>query len=352
LARNSWFRKIWAGRSKGVSTVIGTVFLILIIFMITTNVLLWSFLKNAEYNRAVMERNEEEAARSTEKIAVSDVSYDAEDGLVWVEGIVTNEGPVPVQIKTLWVLDETTQKHGYNDLVGINLKAGDTLNFTESQALTVAINGLDGNSSDAFTSWFVTARGNLIPLEEEHRWNQYNYYITNITNPSGDYPKVILGALMLDLENFRYFTYDASYNRLGNYPSGSRGYNAPATTDLAFGCFLTNVDPQNRTIVLDSHSLMWFTIPVSDVPHNRWWYIVNVANDGTISSGFSNIVLEHGKTELIVFASAADTDDGIFLRQDSPKGGVPVSVFLLIHGTIGGEAYGQNIPFVSLYIEP
>lgn len=349
MARTSWFRKIWAGRSKGVSTVIGTVFLILIIFMITTNVLLWSFLKNAEYNRAVMERNEDEAQRSTEKIAVSDVSYNAEDGSVWVEGIVTNEGPVPVQIKTLWVLDKTTQKHGYNDMVDINLKTGDTLNFTESKALTVAIEGLDDNSSDAFTSWFVTARGNLMPLEEERKWIQYN--ITNITQQSGGYPKVVLGALMLDLENFRYFTY-ASYNRFDNYPDGIRGYNAPAATDLAFGCLLTNVDPANRTIVLDSHSLMWFTLPVSDVPHNRWWYIVNVADDGTISSTYSNIVLEHGETELIVFASAADTGDLSFLRQDTPKRGVPVSVFLLIHGTIGGQPYGQNIPFVSLYIEP
>jgi len=349
LARNSWFKKIWAGRSKGVSTVIGTVFLILIIFMITTNVLLWSFLKNAEYNRAVMERNEEEAQRSTEKIAVSDVSYNAEAGSVWVEGIVTNEGPVPVQIKTLWVLHKTTQKHGYNDMVDINLKAGDTLNFTESQALTVAIDGLDINSSDAFASWFVTARGNLIPLEEEHKWIQYN--ITNINNTSGGYPKVVLGALMLDLENFRYFTY-ASYDQFGNYPNGLRGYNAPAATDLAFGCFLTNVDPANRTIVLDSHSVMWFTLPVSDVPHNRWWYIVNVADDGTISPSYSNVVLEHGETELIVFASAADTGDLSFSRQNTPKGGVSVSVFLLIHGTIGGQPYGQNIPFVSVYIEP
>ncbi len=351
MARNSWVKKIWAGRSKGVSTVIGTVFLILIIFMITTNVLLWSFLKNAEYNRAVMERNEEEATRSTEKIAVSDVSYNAEDGLVRVEGIVTNEGPVPVQIKTLWVLDETTQKHGYNDIVGINLKAGDTLNFTGSEALTVAIDDLDDNSSDAFTAWFVTARGNLVPLEEEHKWNQYNYYITNINDTSGGYPKVVLGALMLDLENFRYFTY-ASYDQLGNYPNGLRGYNAPSTTDLAFGCFLTNVDPANRTIVFDSHSVMWFTRPVSDVPHNRWWYIVNVADDGTISPTYSNVVLDHGETKLIVFASAADTGDLGFLRQDTPKGGVSVSVFLLIHGTIGGQPYGQNIPFVSVYIEP
>ncbi len=267
-----------------------------------------------------------------------------------MKGIVTNEGPVPVQIKTLWVLDKTTQQHGYNDMVDINLKTGDTLNFTESEALIVAIDGLDGNSSDAFTSWFVTARGNLIPLEKEHKWIPIQH-ITNINNTSGGYPKVVLGALMLDLENFRYFTY-ASYNQLGNYPNGLRGYNAPATTDLAFGCFLTNVDPANRTIVFDSHSVMWFTRPVSDVPHNRWWYIVNVADDGIISPTYSNVVLEHGETKLIVFASAADTGDLSFLRQDTPKGGVSVSVFLLIHGTIGGQPYGQNIPFVSVYIEP
>ncbi|MFQ6064037.1 MAG: hypothetical protein ACE5L6_01040 [Candidatus Bathyarchaeia archaeon] len=349
MPQNSWFKKIWAGRSKGVSTVIGTVFLILIIFMVTTNVLLWTFSKNAQYNRAVMERNEEEAHRSSEKIAVSDVSYSVEDSQVHVEAEVTNDGPVPVQITTLWVLDKLTQKHGYNDMVDINLKSGDTLNFTEPNALVVAIEGLGHNFSDAFTSWFVTARGNLIPLEEEHDWIQYN--ISNITQQSGGYPKIIIGALMLDLEQVRYFPYVGS-NRLSNYPDGLRGFNVPSSTSLAFGCLLTNVDPANRTIVLDAYSLLWFTIPVSDVPHNRWWYIVNVADDGTISSTYSDVVIAHGETKLIVFASADNVNVSGFSRQDTPKGGVSVSVFLLFHGTIGGMPYGQNIPFVSLYIEP
>ena len=351
MTQKLWFKKIWNGNSKGVSSVIGAVFLILVIFMITTNVLLWSFSKSAQYNQALMERNEEEANRNAEKIAVSDLNYTAEDGLVHLQGVVTNESPVPVQITTLWVLDKTTQKHGFNDLVDINLKAGDSFNFTGSQALTVAVDGLVGdNSTNAFTSWFVTARGNLIPLEEERKWIQYNYTTINITEPSGGNPKVIIGSLMLDLETFRYFPY-ASSNKLSNYPAGIRGYNVPGATEMAFGCLVTNVDPANRSIVLDSHSLMWFTLPVSDVPHNRWWYTVAVAEDGTISTSYSDVVLERGQTKLIVFASSADTGDTGFSRQSTPKGSVSVSVFLLFHGTIEGEPWGQNIPFVSVYVE-
>jgi hypothetical protein len=334
-----------------VSSVIGAVFLILVIFMITTNVLLWSFSKSAQYNQALMERNEDEANRSAEKIAVSDLSYSIEGGQVHLEGIVTNESPIPVQITTLWVLDKTTQKHGFNDMVDINLKAGDSFNFTGSMALTVAVEDLvDDNASNTLTSWFVTARGNLIPLEEEREWTQNNYTIINVTDPSMRVPKVIIGSLMLDLETFRYFTY-VSPNQLSNYPDGIRGYNVPASTEMAFGCLVTNVDPANRTIVLDSHSLLWFTLPVSDVPHNRWWYIVNVAEDGTVSAVHSDIVLAHGETRLIVFASADDTGNLSFSRQSTPKGGVSVSVFLLFHGSIGGTAWGQNIPFVSVYIE-
>ena len=331
------------------SSVIGTVFLILIIFMVTTNVLLWSFSKSAQYNQALMERNEEEASRSTEKLSVSDLDYSVETDRVHIEGIVTNEGPVPVQITTLWVLDKISQKHGYNDMIDINLKTGETMNFTGSEALIVEVDGLDHNSSSAFTSWFVTARGNLIPLEEEHDWIQYN--ITNVTQPSGGYPKVIIGALMLDLEKVRYFSFVSS-NRLSDYPDGLRCFNVPSTIEVAFGCLVTNVDPANRTIVLDAYSLLWFTIPVSDVPHNKWWYVVNVAGDGTISSTYSDIVLAHGQTKLIIFASASNVNLSSFSRQSTPKGGVSVSVFLLFHGTIGGQPYGQNIPFVSLYIEP
>lgn len=339
MARNSWLKKIWAGRSKGLSTVVGTVFLILIIFMVTTNVLLWSFLKNAQYNQAVMERNEEEAHRSTEKISFSNVTYDVEVTKVLVEVKVTNEGPVPVQITTLWVLDTIIRKYGYNDAVNINLKAGDTLDFTGSNALTVTME--HSGVPDAFTSWFVTARGNLVPLEEKGAGTLV------IVQESG-YPKLVLGALVLDFDKFRYYSYVSyPYNQLANYPDGTISYNIPKQEYVAYGSYLTNVDPANRTMIIDSHSLLWQPGRPS-VPEGAW-FIVNVNDTGRVQTTFSPITIGPRETKLIIFASANDLSIGGFKRLDPPNVQTTVATFLLIHGTLDATPYAQNIPFVSLF---
>ena len=338
MARTSWFKKIWNGRSKGVSTVIGTVFLMLIIFMVSTNVLLWTFSQNTQYNQAVMEKNEEEAQRSTEEIAVSDISYNAEVGLVHVEAKVTNEGPVPVQITTLWVLDNDIRKYGYSDTVNINLKAGDTFDFTGSNALTVAVE--NSGPLGEFTSWFVTARGNLIPLEDK--------YATIVMQEGTGYPEVTMGALVMDFDEFRYFAYMGyPYNQLINYPDGNSGFDIPAQEYVAYGVMLTNVDPSNRTMVLDSHSLLWQPGRAS-VPE-AGWYIVNVDSTGLVQTTFSPITIGHGETELIVFASDNDLSQGGFKRLDPPNVETTVATFLLLHGTLGSGPYAQNVPFVSLF---
>ena len=338
MVRTSWLKKIWTGRSKGVSTVIGTVFLILIVFMITTNVLLWTFLKNAQYNRAVMERNEEEAHRSSEKLAISNVSYSVEDGQVYVGARLTNDGPVPVQITTVWVLDKTTRKYGYNDMVNIYLKVGDTLDFTGSKALIVAMEG--SSSLNEFTSWFVTARGNLIPLEDTRD-------ITNvIINWQSTYPQIIVGALVLDFDKFEYFTYESD-NQLADYPDGVVGFNIPRQTYVAFRCHLTNIDPMNRTMVIDSHSLFWQP-GRPGVPEGAW-FVVNVNDDGAINKTYSPITLKHGESKRLVFASQNDMGLAAFKRLNTPNVVTTVATFLLVHGTLGSSPYAQSIPFVSLF---
>jgi len=313
----------------------------LIIFMVATNVLLWTFLRNAEYNRAVMERTEEEAQRSSEKIAVSHVNYSVQGGYVRVELKVANEGPVPVQITTLWVLDRVTQKHGYNDMVNINLRAGQTLNFTGSSALLVPIEGLEYGFSSEFSAWFVTARGNLIPLEDRFTGTKV------IIQPSGGYPKVVIGALMLDFDTFRHFTY-ASDAQLANYPTGTLGFNIPKQTYLAFGCYLTNVDTMNRTMIIDSHSLLWQP-GRPGVPEGAA-FVVNVNADGTINGAYSQITLKHGETKMFVFASVNDLGLAAFKRYGTPNVVTTVATNLLIHGTLGSSPYAQNIPFVSIFL--
>ncbi|MFQ6081134.1 MAG: hypothetical protein ACE5OW_05670 [Candidatus Bathyarchaeia archaeon] len=321
-------KKSWKN-SKGVSGIIATVFLVLIVLFLYANVFTFILIQNTSFQEVVSEVNQMDIDRSSEKITVSNVNYTVVGDEVYVEAQVTNDGPVSVQIITLWVIDTTTQKYGYNDTLNINLKTGDALNFTGSNALRVTIE--DSSSSSVFASWFVTDRGNLIPLEKKLMVAQLARGI---------------GYLTLEFDKFRYFTYE-SEQKLANYPDGTIGFDAPKNEYVAFGCYLTNLDPKRRTIVIDSHSLFWQ--PGRPGVAEGAWFIVNVNDDGTINGTYSPISVDYEETKMLVFASQNDLGLGSFKRLSTPNVVTTVATFLLLHGTIGSTAYAQNIPFVSLF---
>ena len=338
MSRVSWHRKIWSGRSKGMSTVVGTVFLMLIIFMVSANVLLWTFSRNAEYNEAVMARNQEEANRRNEKVVASEVSYFVDGDKVRVETELRNEGSVAAQIVNLWVLDTTTQKYGFNETIeslNLNLNPGD--NKTVSAVVTIPGIG----QSHAFNSWFVTARGNTIPLgsEEAVMWAQLSQG---------------LGSIVLDFHSFRYYNY--SGYTLQPWPDGNIGFRIPTNLNVAFGALLTNRDPQKRTLVFHSPTsicLIHRTGGGAGSFHWARWHIVNVDNStGTITSilegSYTPISLTYGETELIVFASAEDIEEKGFSLQQTPKDAQLCPLSMLVFGELGSQPYSQNIPFVSI----
>jgi len=323
-------KKFWKN-SKGVSGIIATIFLVMIILFLYANVFIFIQRENTRFQDVVSEVNQMDIDRSSEKLIVSNLNYTVVEDKVHVEAQVTNDGAVSIQIITIWVVDKTIQKYGHNDTLNINLKTGDTLIFTESNALRVTIKG--SSSSNVFTSWFVTVRGNLVPLEEEQ-----GIIVAQLAQG--------IGSLALDFEKFRYFTYE-SPQKLSNYPTGTVSFNVPKNEYVAFGCYLTNLDPSKQTITIDSHSLFWQ--PGRPGVAEGAWFIVNVNEDGTINGAYSPISLKYGETKMFVFASQNDLALGSFSRAKTPNTVTTVATFLLLHGTLGSTAYAQNIPFVSLF---
>ncbi len=331
-------RRIWKGQSKGMSTVIGTVFLMLIIFMVATNVLLWTFSQNAEYNQTVMEINQEEADRRNENVVSSNASYlvDEGKGQVKVEAVLKNAGPEAAQIINLWVFDATIHSYGFTGTLStLNLKPGEVLDLTGESCIAVAIAGV--SPEDDFNAWFVTARGNTVPLEENEEIDQ-SIIVADLSRG--------IGYLALEFDEFRYFTYE-SPQKLVDYPGGTLGFDVPKGEYVAFGCYLTNLDPMRRTITIDAHSLFWQ--PGRAGIAEGYWYIVNADADGTIVGAFSSATLSYRETKMLVFASDDDLEIGAFNRQKTPNAQTTVATFLVLHGTIGSSPYAQSIPFVSLY---
>lgn len=314
---------------KGFSSIIGTTVMVLVMMTLANMVFIWTLSKNTIYNEELRLRNQEEMDRRSENVVVEG-NYSVSGNSVTIKAVLKNVGSIDVKIINLWVVDASIQKYA-NKSLNVNIKPGDTVRF-HSNELTVIIPGAAPYHS--FASWFITARGNTVPLKKEEQ-----VIVAQVAQG--------IGSMTLDFYNFKYFTY-TSQRKLAYYPNGSDGFDVPAAT-IAFGVVLANLDPTKKTITLDSHSQLWLYNPKS--ASSLQWYIVNVEADGTIKNSYTPITIAYGEKRLIVFASSSD---GTFNSVSIPQGwrGELCAVNLLLHGTIDTRPYGQNIPFVSVFVRP
>jgi len=349
LIRALWLKKILKGRSKGVSSVIGTVFLVLVVFAISTNVFLWTISQNAVYNQAVSAANQKNVDRMNENVVATLGNYTVLSGnRVAVEAKLTNEGSVATQLINLWVFDTSKQTYGFNDTIASrsesNLNPGQFWDLTGSKAIIVTVPA--AGSLDNLNAWFVTARGNTVP-------------VTVTTGIIVAQVSQGIGSIAMDFGSFVY--YNVTYVQVGNkyiletWPNGKEGFYVPYKKDIAFRVMLINFDPNKRTITLISHSALWmiFKTNLPTQPRSGWWHIVNVDGTGTITSklegSFVDITLSYGQSTMVYFASENDLATDDFAKSQCGWDG-PAAVNLMLFGKIGTSTYGQNIPFVSVYV--
>jgi len=246
------------------------------------------------------------------------------------------------------VFDITQQKYGFNDTISslnLNLNPGQILDLTGSEAITVTIPGV--SSLDDFNSWFMTARGNTVPITEAE---VNGTIIAQVAQG--------IGKVGMDFDSFVYYhvvSVGGGKYGLQEYPNGLGGFNVPEGEDIAFRVILTNYDVQERTINLNAHSALWMIFPTDNPQQvrSRWWYIVNVDDTGTILSTFSTVSMPHDKPTMIYFASSNDLGISSFSPSSIDIPGFsagPAAVNLMLFGIVGTSSYGQNIPFVSVYV--
>lgn len=164
MIRGLWRRRTRSRGSKGVSSVIGAITLLIVGLMISTNVFLWALQQNTLYSQKVIESNQLDTDRFSERMGVFSQSYSIDDDEVFVNVTLINEGPVAVQIRTLWVVDSTIDEYNFTN----DFAPGSVTNFNPGDSGivrgTVEIDGV--HSSHDFEIWFVTARGNLVSFDE------------------------------------------------------------------------------------------------------------------------------------------------------------------------------------------
>ena len=315
MTRSLWHRKVWNGHSKGISTVLGTVFLTLVVFAISTNVFLWTLSRNAEYTLAVKEENQKNIDRLNENVIASNTNYSVlEKDEVTVKVTLTNAGSVAIQIVSLWVFDTTQQKYA-NAPVDYSLNAGQA----SDRIFTVPISG--ANASHALVSWFVTARGNTVPLQTAQ-----SVVVADLAQG--------IGSISMDFKTFSH--YIPVGDELG-LPAFN--FSIPGGTATVFGISLTNLDTSRMDINLTGRSCVWLIVPGTAA--SDYWPIVKVV-DGVIQDGFDYQILEYGEKTVLYFGPV------------KPKAALQdkiAAVNILLYGKIGPNDYGQNIPFAAVYVE-
>ena len=329
-----WLRKKvtrLTNNPKGFSSIIGLVFMVLVVLLLSTGVFMWTLSQNTLYNEALREKNQQEADRRYENVVATNGNYTFSGNVVTVAATLTNAGPVATQIINLWVFDTSKQTYGFNNslasMTGANLNPGQVLNLNGTNAIEVTVP--NAGSSDNFNVWFVTARGNTVPLTKSQ-----GIIMAQVSQG--------IGSISFDFEQF--WHYDFSTQPADGTPLPSKSpnnYTVSANNYTVFHVVLTNLDPLGKNIVLDGNSSIYIICAQSATVKYGTWGLVNVTANKIYPSSGAQCYLKYENMIEIYFA-------GKLKQNPDLNTAYPLNVLLL--GRKGNNDYGQNIPFVSIYL--
>lgn len=318
--------------------------MVLIAITIASSYFIWTLSQNTVYNDAIRQINQIDSNRMSESVQVQNTTYNVgSTNMISVSAQVQNQGSLSIQFVTFWIRisNETWTNYNFTKLSDMNLQAGAPYQFNMSIVVQGAITG----ASYSCASWLVTARGNVVALQQA-QVSTNNIVISQTTQG--------IGALMMDFQNFTYYnvTKPGSSYILSGYPNGASGYFVQqGGLGIAFQVTITNVDPDMRTITLTAPSVLFSTFPTTPQQiRAAYWYIVNVNADGAISNTFTPVVLPFNVSTLVFFASSEMISGGTLFEPSSSIFTKTAPVNLALIGTISSDPFGQNIPFVSIYI--
>ena len=320
-----------ANNPKGFSSIIGSVFMVLVVLLLSTGVFMWTLSQNTMYNEAVRARNQEEADRRYENVVATNGNYTVSGNVVTVVATLTNAGPVAAQIINLWVFDTSKQTYGFNNslasMTAANLNPGQVLNLNGANAMKVTVPNAE--PLHGFNIWFVTARGNTVPLTKSQ-----GIIMAQVSQG--------IGSISFDFEQFWHYEFSTQPADGTPLPSKSpNNYTISANNYTVFHVVVTNLDPLGKDIVLNGNSSIYIICAQKSTVKYGTWGLVNVTANKIYPSSGAQYCLKYGNTIEIYFA-------GTLPQNPDLNTAYPLNVLLL--GRKGNNDYGQNIPFVSIYL--
>ena len=344
LSTSKKARKKLIANSRGFSSIVGAVFAVLVMISLMSTVFVWSLSENTSYNNTVTQTRQADLDRSNEKIVANVTCTRVDNNLVAVNGNLSNNGPLSVQIVTLWVVDYDTTTYS-NKSLSITLQPGN-ITFLPSPKYNVPLPNLQG---DIYNFWFITARGNLISVNPIFAASTAStappYFNANVTQG--------IGSVSMDFNKFNHYEFSSSPDGydLNSYTVTNKNYTLTAKKFLVLHIVLTDLDPDpsQPNIMLNGLTALYFLGATSSGQSSsvKWgyWKSLNVTSDRIVHLGWNvQYSLIWGQpTDIYFYASGGQNGD-----SDWPNGLYPMNI--MVFGTKGNNDYGQNIPFVSVYM--
>jgi len=336
---------------RGFSSIVGAIFMVLIMAVLASNYFIYTLSQNTVYNNAVSQMNQLDVDRMSESVNVLSTTYsvNANDN-VTVAATIQNTGPSSIQFINIWIYVNysTWTNYNFSKLTNANVQGGAIFLFNVSLSVSGVVVG--SAASYNFASWLITTKGNVVALQQKTITS--NVVVSQTTQG--------IGSLMMSFTNF--FSYKVILNQGSyylNFSSQASGYLVnKSDAPIAFMVTLTNLDSKDD-ILLKSYSEFFSILPFTGGAYQAvTWYIVNVnPTTGLINVPFTNILLPHPAPDPIpisVYFASMDKVQSSFtpLPENKMAGPGTAPVNLALIGTKGGSPFGQNIPFVSIYINP
>jgi hypothetical protein len=170
-----------------------------------------------------------------------------------------------------------------------------------------------------------------------------------------------LGSLTMVFRSFYSYAVKTNPCCSVDFSNKYNGSLAPCctSTPVAFSVQVTDVDPNQAIIALDSRSLLWGSISCTQgcgTQSSPVWYIGNVdPTKGTISPTFSTVYLRYNVTNTLWFVSNCPLSSCTYSSTTTVivSSSFTYANFVLLSGdySVNGisSPYGQNLPFESVF---
>ena len=152
-----------------------------------------------------------------------------------------------------------------------------------------------------------------------------------------------IGSISFSFEQFWHYEFSGTPAQGTPLPSASpQNYTISEGTYTVYNVVLTDLDPLGENIVLNGNSSIYIIGQHAGTVKYATWDLVNVTNHKIYPNSSVQYNLQFGVPTELYFSNTISSIDTGHLY--------PLNI--LLSGMKGNNDYGQNVPFVSIYLVP